>query len=286
MDGAGPPAPRRRFDASRWIGAATAYMVAGGLALAGILTALGAVLAAVMTSSTGGGARGYSASALLFGISVLCFLGYRSAERTAIAAGIERGPARESTFTVEVVEETDALRRLLLGTVGGTITLEEDGLHTVLRCTRGSLLGVAWLGNSLIPRTWHPAVHFAILGGAILMVVVDSIPRKRRHPWSEIHVAVVQGRRFVFEFAAADDRKDLVVQVEQKDRERLLALLAKRTRVEVLEEPAPAPSAGVAPVPRPAPPPRPAAPPPPPRTAIDDARLRELDEAAERLKRL
>lgn len=293
MDGAGPPETpraeergwRRFFDLGHWIGGESAYLLAAGFALLSVMTGLGAVVSAAMAfAGSVDRARALTGSALGFGISILSFLAYRAADRAAVATGTNPEYPRATTFAVEVVEQGDALRRLLLGTTGGFIALEEDALHVRLKTNRGSLFGSVWVVVNLLPQRWSPLVHFGILAGAITLGIVDWIPRKRRHPWSEIPTATVQGRRVAFEYAVAGDRKDLVVEVAPKDRERLLALLAKRTRVEVLEEPVkPATAAPSPPPPRPAPPPPP---PPPPRTAIDDAKLRELDETAERLKRL
>lgn len=143
-------------------------------------------------------------------------------------------------FHVGVVPAGGVVWQILEGHVVGQLELAEDGLRVRLRRLRFGWAGVGWLGCHLSRKYLPPGVEYAVLGGVLLLLVLELIPRRARHPWTEIPSATVAGDRVAFEFAAAGDRKDLVVRLLPQDRERFLALLKERTRVDSLDDDAPA----------------------------------------------
>jgi hypothetical protein len=241
MDGETPGTPEKRrfFDLPRWANEEAAYLFSGGFALCGIFAFVAAGTIALVTAvGRLDRVTGTVASGVLIGLGLLFLAGYRGVERSAVfptAGEFKPEFPREIVFAVDVVSEGNFVRKLLEGSAAGQIIVEETTFHVRIRRSHASGAGVAWLASSLLPKPWSATVGLGLIAVALFGVILDLRTRRQRYAWSEVPTVAVRGNRFVFEYAVADDRGDLVVEVLPSRRESLIGLLSKSTRVEILD---------------------------------------------------
>jgi hypothetical protein len=265
------------FDPPRWMHGERAGLASGAFALGGVAAAIAALVSVVLLLAgrierTTGGVVVLVSMSLCF---LLLFL-HRRAERFATVKGTDPRMPRDRTIAFSVAREGNWVRQALEGNANGFAAVHEDHLFVTMRRFHPEWM-FAWYATMIFVREPRlQTVAFLVLLG---MEMVDQYWRRdARHSWAEVRTVVSSGRLLVVEFAAADGRKDLVLEITPKDREKILPLLRAHVPVEVLPEP-PKPD-------RPKREPPPPRPPKPPRTAIDGETTASLDRALEGIRKL
>jgi hypothetical protein len=267
--------PRRGFlDPPRWMNGGLA---SGAFALAGVAAGIACIVFLVLLL-----ARKFApTTGLLLGIvfGALCFLLlylHRRAERYATVKGTDARMPRDRTVAFTIAREGNWVRQYIEGTTTGFAAVHDDHLFVRLSHYRTEF-GLMWMSTVIFVR--DPRLQLlAFLVVTSLELVNMFWKRDHRHSWSDIRSIVSSGKTLVVEFAAADGRKDLVLEITPKDREKILPLLRAHVPVEVLPEP-PKPD-------RPKREPPPPRPPKPPNTAIDGETTASLDRALDGIRKL